>query len=70
MRQKTLSDEEARNRQLEAKKTYMKKFEAITVRFAFGTKDKIKELGYASMNNFVLLAVQEKLEREQNTLKK
>ena len=70
MRKKSLSDEEARNRQLESKKAYMKKFESITVRFAFGTKDKIKELGYNSLNNFVILAVQEKLEREQSTLKK
>lgn len=47
---------------------YDDKFERINCRFAVGTKDRIKALKY-SANDFIKLAVAEKLEREEKILK-
>lgn len=48
---------------------YNDKFERINCRFDKGTIDRIKKLGYSS-NNFIRLAVAEKLEREEKILGK
>ena len=47
---------------------YDDKFERVNCRLAKGTKEKIKALRY-SANNFIKLAVAEKLEREEKILK-
>lgn len=47
---------------------YDDKFERINCRFAVGTKDRIKALKYTA-NDFIKLAVAEKLEREEKILK-
>lgn len=47
---------------------YDDKFERINCRFAIGTKDRIKAFKY-SANDFIKLAVAEKLEREEKILK-
>lgn len=47
---------------------YDDKFERVNCRFAKGTKDRIKALKY-STNDFIKLAVAEKLEREEKILK-
>ena len=48
---------------------YDDKFERINCRFEVGTKDRISKLGYTA-NNFIKLAVAEKLEREERILGK
>ena len=48
--------------------TYDDKFERINCRLAKGTKERIKALKY-SANDFIKLAVAEKLEREEKILK-
>ena len=48
---------------------YDEQFERVNCRFEAGTKKRIKKAGYSSINNFVKLAVAEKLEREEKTLK-
>lgn len=47
---------------------YDEKFERVNCRFAKGTKDRIRELEY-SINDFIKLAVAEKLEREEKMWK-
>lgn len=47
---------------------YDDKFERINCRLAKGTKERIKALKY-SANDFIKLAVAEKLEREEKILK-
>lgn len=49
---------------------YDEKFEKIMARLAPGTKKRIKDLGYASANAFILKAVEEKLEKEESYKKK
>lgn len=49
---------------------YDEKFERINCRFEKGTKTRIEKAGYKSVNNFIKLAVAEKLEREEKILKK
>ncbi len=44
-------------------------FERVNCRFEKGTKKRIKKAGYSSINNFIKLAVAEKLEREEKILK-
>ena len=44
-------------------------FERVNCRFEIGTKKRIEKAGYASINNFIKLAVAEKLEREEKILK-
>lgn len=48
---------------------YDDKFERINCRLQVGTKERIKALKY-SANDFIKLAVAEKLEREERILKK
>ena len=47
---------------------YDDKYERVNCRFAVGTKDRIKALKYTA-NDFIKLAVAEKLEREEKILK-
>lgn len=42
--------------------------ERVNCRFDVGTKERVKRLGY-KVNNFIKLAVAEKLEREEKILK-
>lgn len=48
---------------------YDEKFERVNCRFESGTKKRIEKVGYKSINNFIKLAVAEKLEREEKILK-
>ena len=48
---------------------YDNKFERVNCRFAKGTKDRIERLGYKSANDFIKLAVAEKLEHDEKILK-
>lgn len=48
---------------------YDEKWERVNCRFKIGTKDSIKKAGYTSIQDFIKLAVAEKLEREKNILK-
>jgi hypothetical protein len=52
-----------------AVRKYDSKFERINCRFTIGTKERIKALNYSSCNDFIKLAVAEKLEREEKILK-
>lgn len=48
---------------------YDDKFERVNCRLESGTKKRIEKAGYSSINNFIKLAVAEKLEREEKILK-
>ena len=48
---------------------YDEKFERVNCRFAVGTKDRIRKAGYKSVNDFIKLAVMEKLEHDEKILK-
>ena len=48
---------------------YDDKFERVNCRFAKGTKERIEKLGYRSANDFIKLAVAEKLEHDEKILK-
>ena len=48
---------------------YDDKFERVNCRFDVGTKQRIKKLGY-TVNNFIRLAVAEKLEHDEKVLGK
>lgn len=48
---------------------YDDKFERVNCRFKVGTKEAINNAGYKSVNDFIKLAVAEKLEREEKILK-
>lgn len=48
---------------------YDEQFERVNCRFESGTKKRIEKAGYSSINNFIKLAVAEKLEREEKILK-
>lgn len=48
---------------------YDDKFERVNCRFAKGTKGRIEKLGYKSANDFIKLAVAEKLEHDEKILK-
>lgn len=52
--------------QLEYAEKYLAKFESCTVRFAPGTRKRIADLGYRSVNAFVVKAVMERLEKEES----
>lgn len=47
---------------------YDEKFERVNCRFLAGTKERIKKLGYKSVNDFIKLAVAEKLEHDEKIL--
>ena len=48
---------------------YDDKFERVNCRFETGTKKRIEKAGYSSVNNFIKLAVEEKMEREEKIIK-
>ena len=48
---------------------YDEKFERVNCRFAVGTKERIRKDGYKSVNDFIKLAVMEKLEHDEKILK-
>ena len=48
---------------------YDEQFERVNCRFEVGTKKRIEKAGYSSINNFIKLAVAEKLERDEKILK-
>ena len=48
---------------------YDDKFERVNCRFAVGTKERIRKAGYKSVNDFIKLAVTEKLEHDEKILK-
>lgn len=48
---------------------YDDKFERVNCRFPTGTKERIKKIGYKSINTFIISAVMEKLESEEKFLK-
>lgn len=48
---------------------YDEQFERVNCRFEAGTKKRIEKAGYKSINNFIKLAVAEKLEKEEKILK-
>lgn len=48
---------------------YDDKFERVNCRFAVGTKERIQKAGYKSVNDFIKLAVMEKLEHDEKILK-
>lgn len=48
---------------------YDDKFERVNCRFHTGTKERITALGYKSINDFIKLAVAEKLEHDEKILK-
>lgn len=48
---------------------YDDKFERVNCRFKIGTKEAITKAGYKSVNDFIKLAVAEKLAREEKILK-
>ena len=45
---------------------YDNKFERVNCRFPVGTKQRIKKAGYSSVNQFIIQAVVEKLEKIEN----
>ena len=49
---------------------YDDKFERVNCRLESGTKNRIEKAGYKSVNNFIKLAIAEKLEREEKILYK
>lgn len=48
---------------------YDDKFERVNCRLQTGTKERITALGYKSINDFIKLAVAEKLEHDEKILK-
>lgn len=66
MEQKELKTSEARRRAIYK---YDDKFERVNCRFIQGTKSRIEKLGYKSINDFIKLAVIEKLEHDEKILK-
>lgn len=48
---------------------YDDKFERVNCRFAKGTKERIAKAGYKSVNDFIKLAVTEKLEHDEKILR-
>lgn len=49
---------------------YDNKFERINCRLDKGTRERIERLGYKSANDFIKIAVYDKLEKEEKYLKK
>lgn len=59
-----MTSEQYAQMQRDAQRRYNAKHDKITVRTASGTFDKIRELGYVSINDFICKAIKEKLDRE------
>lgn len=66
MEKKELKTSEARRRAIYK---YDDKFERVNCRFIKGTKSRIEKLGYKSINDFIKLAVAEKLDHDEKILK-
>ena len=49
---------------------YDRSFDRVNCRFKKGTLDQIKSLGHKSVNDFVKIAVAEKIEKEKSILNK
>lgn len=47
---------------------YDDNFERVNCRFTKGTKERIKKIGYKSVNDYIKLAVMEKLEHDEKIL--
>lgn len=62
-------DKKTTDAQRKAVYKYDEKFERVNCRFEKGTKDRIKKVGYKSVNAFIISAVMEKLEKEERFLK-
>ena len=62
--------EEKREVNRKACKNYSAKVDRINCRFEKGTIDRIKKLGYESVNSFINLAVFDRLEKEEKYFKK
>ena len=67
MEQKELKTSEARRKAIYK---YDTKFEQVNCKFIKGTKSRIEKLGYKSINDFIKLEVNEKLEHDEKILKK
>lgn len=48
---------------------YDNSFERVNCRFVKGTKERIQKIGYKSVNDYIKLAVMEKLEHDEKILK-
>lgn len=57
---------EAQRRAIEK---YTANMDRVNCRLPKGTKDRIKKIGYASINSFIISAVMEKLEQQEKFLK-
>lgn len=61
------------NKTSEAQRKAIAKYDSsmdrVNCRFPQGTKERIKKVGYSSINSFIISAVMEKLEKEENFLK-
>ena len=66
-----MEEKERKTSQAQRKAVYKydEQFERVNCRFEVGTKKRIEKAGYSSINNFIKLAVAEKLEREEKILK-
>lgn len=53
-------------KQLGYAEKYLAKFESCMVRLAPGTRKRIADLGYSSVNAFIVKAVMERLEKEES----
>ena len=58
------------DRQLGYQKKYDAKHECFNIRFPEGTKERVMGLGYKSVSRFAIMAVAEKLDREEQMLGK
>ena len=63
------NDKKTTEAQRKAVYKYDNKFERVKCRFAVGTKERIQKAGYKSVNDFIKLAVMEKLEHDEKILK-
>lgn len=63
------NDKKTTEAQRKAVYKYDDKFERVNCRFAVGTKERIQKAGYKSVNDFIKLAVMEKLEHDEKILK-
>ena len=64
-------EEERKTTEVQRKAIYKydDKFERVNCRFPVGTKERIRKIGYKSINTFIISAVMEKLENEEKFLK-
>ena len=65
-----MSEKKTTEAQRRAVYNYDEKFERVNCRFAKGTKERIKKVGYDSINTFIVSAVMEKLDKEEKFLNK